>query len=160
MLGYKCFNENLTNRYNTKFEIGKIYHVNGNIKFGNNGNGFHICKNLEDTLRYFNSFDYNISICLVYAFGKYDKYNDEYYGFYDMYAYEYLTILKKLNREEIINYALNLNEIRIQRFLSLYKLSNEEIKLFKNKFNNFESIIKCISYYQENNKDVYKILKK
>ena len=58
MLGYKCFNENLTNRYNTKFEIGKIYHVNGNIKFGNNGNGFHICKNLEDTLRYFNSFEF------------------------------------------------------------------------------------------------------
>ena len=66
MLGYKCFNENLINRYGTKFEIGKIYHANGNIKFGNKGNGFHLCKNLEDTLRYFKSFNYKINILISY----------------------------------------------------------------------------------------------
>ena len=83
MIGYKCFNEDLTNRYGAEFKVGKTYHVSGNIKFGNDGNGFHMCKNMEDTLRYFDAFNGNVRICLVYGFGKSNKYNDEYNGFYD-----------------------------------------------------------------------------
>ena len=45
--GYKCFNKGLINRYGKKFEVGKIYHQDGDIKFGINGNGFHMCSNLE-----------------------------------------------------------------------------------------------------------------
>lgn len=99
MIGYKCFNDDLTNRYGTKFEVGKTYHANGDIKFGNDGNGFHMCKNIEDTLRYFDAFNDNIRICLVYGFGEFNEYDDEYNGYYDMYSYEYLTILKELSRE-------------------------------------------------------------
>ena len=159
MIGYKCFNEDLTNRYGTEFKVGKTYHVSGNIKFGNDGNGFHMCKNMEDTLRYFDAFNGNVRICLVYGFGKSNKYNDEYNGFYDMYSYEYLTILKELTHQEIINYALNLYEERVKRFISLYKLSKDEIELFKNKFYDNDNILKCIKYYQENMEDVYKLEK-
>ncbi len=60
MIGYKCFNSDLTNRYGSKFEVGKTYHAKGDIKFGNNGNGFHMCKNMEDTLRYFDAFNDNV----------------------------------------------------------------------------------------------------
>lgn len=159
MIGYKCFNEDLTNRYGTKFEVGKTYHLKGNIKFGNDGNGFHMCKNMEDTLRYFDAFNGSVRICLVNGFGKFHKHDDEYNGYYDMYSYEYLTILKELTHEETINYALNLCEYRVKRFISLYKLNKDEIELFKNKFYDNDNVLKCIKYYQENMEDVYKLEK-
>ena len=56
--GYKCFNSDMTNRYGKKFELGKVYSTDGKVKFGNSGNGFHFCKNIEDTLRYFSLSDY------------------------------------------------------------------------------------------------------
>lgn len=67
--GYKCFNKDLINRYGMQFEVGKIYSVNGNISFGNNGNDFHMCVRLEDTLRYFDSFTQEIDICEVIGYG-------------------------------------------------------------------------------------------
>ena len=67
------FNDDLTNRYGTKFEVGKTYHANGDIKFGNDGNGFHMCKNIEDTLRYFDAFNDNIRICLKVNFYSNDN---------------------------------------------------------------------------------------
>lgn len=45
--GYKCFNEYLTNCYGTKFEVQKTYTIDNDfVKFGLNGNGYHMCKNL------------------------------------------------------------------------------------------------------------------
>ena len=44
IIGYKAFDKGLINRYGTKFEVGKIYIAEGAIKFGNQGNGFHLCK--------------------------------------------------------------------------------------------------------------------
>lgn len=50
---------------------------------------------------------------------------------------------------------LNAHEYRIIRFIQGYKLTLEEIALFKNKFANNISILNAISYYQEGNLDVY-----
>ena len=76
IIGYKCFNKGLTNRYGYKFEVGKEYIRTGEIKFGNNGNGFHFCKNIEDTFRYFNAMEEEVEICLVIGHGTYEKYED------------------------------------------------------------------------------------
>ena len=157
--GYKCFNKDLTNRYGNKFEIGKIYEKGENIKFGNDGHGFHFCKNLEDTLRYFPANEEEIAICYVRGFGNINTYEDEYYGYYDMYVSQKIEIIKKLTREEIINYALNLYSERAIRFIQLFKLNSEEIKLFKEKFKNDINVIKAILYYQLNDKDVYNVVK-
>ena len=86
--GYKCFNKNLINRYGIPFEVGKTYKVDGNISFGNNGNGFHMCVNLEDTLRYFDGFNTEIDICEVIGDGNFVLFEDNYYGYYDMYSFE------------------------------------------------------------------------
>ena len=59
---------------------------------------------------------------------------DDYYGYYELYAASNIKILKYLKEDEIIAYALKLNETRMLRFVSLYKLSSDEIKLFKNKY--------------------------
>lgn len=153
--GYKCFNKDLTNRYGMKFETGKKYKVLGNIKFGNDGNGFHFCKNMEDTFRYFDAMKNEVCVCLVKGSGSIVEHYDNYYGYYDMYSTEEIEILKVLNREEIINIGISLNEVRAKRFVSLFKLTELEKEIFLNKFKKSIEVVDAIMYYQENNKRVY-----
>lgn len=163
--GYKCFNCNLENRYGFKFEVGKNYKVLGDVKFGVNGNGFHMCKNMEDTFRYFNTFMDDVRVCHVIGYGKIDSCGDEYNGFYEMYSVESIYIFKELSRYEILQYALSLGENRVCRFIQLFRLNSDEIELFKDKFSNNLRILKYIAYYQEgdklvfNNQDVKKLVK-
>lgn len=154
--GYKCFNKDFTNRYGMKFEVGKIYIADNQVKFGVNGKGFHLCKNLEDTFRYFDAINDDIKICEVIGSGNIVTYSDKYYGYYDMYSVEKMEIKKELTHEEIINYGLNLDYISVQRFIQGFKLTEEEIIKFKNKFKNEQSVLDTIAYYKENDKDVYK----
>jgi len=156
IIGYKCFNKDLTNRYKKQLEVGKIYTANGDVTFGNDGHGYHFCKNLEDTLRYFDGMNEEISICLVKGTGDIVEYEDDYNGYYDIYSSENIEILKELSREEIILYGLNLNEIRVCRFIQGFKLSNDEIELFKEKFAKNTCVLKLIEYYQLKNFDVFK----
>ena len=153
--GYKCFNKNLVNRYGIPFEVGNTYSVIGDIKFGNNGNGFHMCTNLEDTLRYFNGFLDEVDICEVIGFGDFVIFEDNYYEYYDMYSVEKIQIIKKLSREEIINLMINKHEFRVIRFIQGYRLTSEEIELFKNKFVNNISVLNALKYYQEGDLDIY-----
>ncbi len=156
--GYKCFNKDMTTRYGQKLEAGKIYKTENEVKFGNDGHGYHFCKNMEDTFRYFDSNE-GISICYVKGFGKIDEYEDDYYGYYDMYAAENIEIIKELNREEIISYGLNLPSYRAKRFVQTFKLNNDEIELFKEKFGNSREVMNAISYYQLGNLDTYSKVK-
>ena len=50
--GYKAFNSDKTNRYGFPFESGNTYSVDGEIKFGNEGNGYHLCTSTSDVFRY------------------------------------------------------------------------------------------------------------
>ncbi len=154
VIGYKCFNEDLSNRYKVPFEVGKTYEIDGDVKFGNDGNGFHFCKNIEDTLRYFDTS--SCSICLVKGSGKVFSYDDDYNGFYDMYVAEKIEIIKKLSREEIIDIGLNLYDYRLYRFIQLFKLSCDEIEQFKEKFSNDKILNNYIDYYQLGNNDAFK----
>ena len=65
-----------------------------------------------------------------------------------------------MSRLEIIEEGLNLNEIRVQRFISTFCLSKEEIELFKEKFSKCNYILDVSAYYQEGNKNIYKKNKK
>ena len=149
IIGYKCFNKGLISRYGFKFEVGKTYVSKLPIKFGNEGNGFHLCERIEDTFRYFDALEGSVDICLVKGSGILDEGSDAYYEYYDMYAAEKLEILKLLNREEIIKIGLSLNGIRVKRFIQGFKLDVNEIELFKNKFQNNDDVIATIEYYQE-----------
>lgn len=153
IVGYKCFNRGLINRYGNKFSKGKIYIATGNIKFRNNG--FHMCKNMEDTFRYFDALNNEVDVCLVKGSGEIQEFSDEYYGYYDMYSVQKIEILKQLSHLEIIEKGLSLNEIKVQRFLSTFKLNKNEIELFKEKFNKYKTVLNMIAYYQEGNTKVY-----
>ena len=100
--GYKCFNSGLINRYFQKFKVGETYTTNGELKFGNDGNGFHMCKNMEDTFRYFDTQNKDICVCEVIGSGQIITVNDEFYGYYDLYCVEKIQIVKVLTREELI----------------------------------------------------------
>ncbi len=165
IVGYKAFNNTMENRYGVKFEKNKKYSVEGKLQFGNNGNGFHFCKNLEDTLRYVNAMNEEIKIALVSTDDRYLKYDDEYYGYYDMYVSSSIVIEHILTRDEILKHIMNSNILSINRFLSLFRLADDEIKTFKQKYAKSMQILDTISYYQEKNLDTYtksmqKVIKK
>lgn len=155
IIGYKCFDKGLINKYGKKFSVGKIYIMPGAIKFGINGNGFHMCKRIEDTFRYFECFENEVDVCLVKGSGEVVEYSDDYYGYYDMYSVQKIEILKQLNREEIINEGLNMCDLRVKRFVSTLKLNEEEINLFRETFKDNLSVLDAIAYYQEGDEQAY-----
>ncbi len=157
VVGYKCFNKDHTNRYGMEFVVGRTYtSASSDVSFGNNNkSGYHMCKNLEDTFRYFPADSEEISVARVRGSGNIITRDDEYNGFYDMYSVERLHIDKFLTREEIINYFLDKDITRVCRFIQLFKLTNEEINLYMNAFSSSETVINYIMYYQLGDKDIF-----
>lgn len=157
IIGYKSVDKNYKDISGNILEEKKIYHVDGKIIFGNNGNGYHFAKNLEDTLRYQlkdEDFLTRPNIAKVIGFGDTVESFDEYYGYYELYAASNIKVLKYLKEDEIITYALNLREDRMLRFVSLYRLNSDEIKLFKNKY---LSVDLALLYYQMKIRNTYEL---
>ncbi len=156
VVGYKCFNKDHTNRYGMEFIEGRTYTSFGDVSFGNNSTGgYHMCRNMEDTFRYFPANEEEVAVAKVVGKGTIIKRDDEYNAFYDMYSVEKLLIEKFLEREEIINYFLDQIEPRVCRFIQLFKLTDEEIKLFQDRYYNNPCIINYIEYYQLRNKEAF-----
>ena len=153
--GYKTFNKDLTNRYGMKWEVGKIYHQKGVPKFGNDGNGFHFCKRLEDTLRYFPAMEEEVLIAKITSLGEEASYQDEYNGYYDMFATTSLRIDHIMTREEVLEEALTMPPHRVVRFIQGYRLEKKEIEKFQATFQKEREVEDAIAYYQEGKKDVY-----
>lgn len=140
--GFKAFDKNMKNRYGLEFEEGKTYQTKKNVSFGYNSGyevtGYHFCKNLEDTLRYVDGINDDIKIAEVIGSGNIVRYDDDYYGYYDMYSAEIIDIIHILTREEIINKVLySGNEDTIERFINGFKLTKEEFERFKTEYANF-----------------------
>ncbi len=153
--GYKTFYKNMKNHYEKEFEVGKVYTISGKLKFGNNGNGFHFCKRLEDTLRYYPAMEEEVVITEVTSLGDIVEYEDEYNGYYDMYCTNMIRIDKILTREEIIKMFLQLPIHQVERFIKSFRLTKEEIELFRIRYLGKREIEDAIDYYQEGKKDTY-----
>lgn len=157
MIGYKAFEEELVNRYGQRFEIGKEYKIEGPLVFSFNakghGHGFNFCANLEDTLRYVDGS--KAIIALVEAIGNLKKYDDEYYGYYDMFITDQIKLIKVLTLEEVFEYACNLSEERLVRMIRDYnQFTSEEILFFKVKFHTSRHVLEMIDYYCKDETDV------
>ncbi len=157
--GYKAFDSNCCNRHGIYFEAGKTYSAIGNISFGVQSTaGFHMCKNMEDTFRYVDADEEEVEIAEVTGRGNIVARNDEYYGYFDMYAVEEITIERFLSRDEIINYFLfgeNVNEDRVCRMLQTFKIGAEEIEQFRERYGTNENIITYLEYYQIGDKTAF-----
>lgn len=153
--GFKCFCSGLTNAFGQKFHLDKKYVCDGKVKF--KSNGYHLCTNLEDTLRYFDGVNKNVDICEVIGFPEYMKYEDDYYGYYDMYACQGILLTKVLTRDEIIKKADKMHALAFKRLAAGYKLTNNELDYFKNKYRKNLDVLYHLIYNYED-KDIYKKL--
>lgn len=48
---YKALNPDMTSYFKFKYEINKLYKINGHLEMCKNG--FHVCENLEDCFNYY-----------------------------------------------------------------------------------------------------------
>lgn len=151
--GYKVFIGNLDNFKNNANIVchkGDILSTTNTIK--PREVGYHFAKRLEDTLRYGNALKEDVVVCEVTSLGNFIEFCDDYYGYYDLYVTSQLRIDKVLSREEIVRYMLNTNVERIKRFVSTYKLNNDEIKLFKGIDDMLDTYI---DYYQHKDTEAF-----
>ncbi len=157
VFGYKCFNKDHTNRYGMKFVEGRTYTSFDEVSFGSTAKGgYHMCKQMEDTFRFFPADSEEVSVARVIGSGKIVTRDDEYNGFFDMYSVENIYIDRFLHRQDIINYFLDREESRVCRFIQLFKLTDEEIELFKLRFSNSTCVMNYIKYYQLGDKEAFK----
>lgn len=151
--GYKAFNKDLTNRYGAFFNVGESYSTSGEIKFGNDGNGFHFCMNLCDVFRYFDSTESVVAIVSTEDVGRdLVVYNDEYNGYYDMYSCRNIKIERLLTRRQIIDKMLCSVDFEIIKFIQTFKLTKEESYEF---LKLSQPVIKAIEYYQLDDTKTY-----
>ena len=154
--GYKAFNKDMTNRYGIPFECGKTYKVDGDIKFGNEGNGYHFCSSIADVFRYVDASDINnYVVAEVYGIGDYKVYDDEYEGYYDMYSFRSIYIKRILTREQVFEKIKTLSEWQILKIIKTSKLSSDEILYICKKYKGNVTIMCAILYYQLDQKDIY-----
>ena len=127
------------------------YKLDGEVKWSQNG--FHFCKRPEDTLRNFDDFNNELEIALIQASGNIIGYDDEYYGYYDMFASSEYKIIRVMSREEIVREVLTSKNIfRQKRLLERMRLTEEQLKLFKGLIEELDDVI---SYYQYHDTEVY-----
>lgn len=151
MFGYKVFYKGLIDSFGNKHTIGRKYKLDGEVKWSQNG--FHFCKRPEDTLRNFDDFNNKLEIALIQASGNIVEYDDEYYGYYDMFASSEYKIIRVMSREEIVREVLTSKNIfRQKRLLERMRLTEEQLKLFKGLSEELDDII---SYYQYHDTEVY-----
>ncbi len=154
--GYKAFYKDMTNRHGVHFEIGETYQVEGEIRFGINGNGFHMCKHLCDVFRYFEK-EEDILVVSVTGSGKIKEYDDLYYGYYEMYAVEKITINRILAREEILQIMMHTHDLDNKKFLATFDLTEEEKKKYLQLYRHNKGMLVYLLYYQFGYKEIYEM---
>ena len=153
--GYKAFNKDATNRYGRPFTEGETYRITGELQFGNDGNGFHMCTSLCDVFRYVNATDDDVLVAEVTGRDERVRRDDDYYGYYDMYCFRELTIDRFMSREEIIEEMLNASAHEVKKFLSTFRLNEEEKIKFLRRFRDDLETTKHILYYQFGCTEIY-----
>lgn len=145
--GYKVFIGNQSdfkNNVGLQCKVGQILETTKPI--APKQNGYHFAKRLEDTLRFGNALHEDVIICEVTSLGDVVEYEDEYYGYFELYVTSKLRIDKILNRKEIIEYADSLNEFRLRRFVQTMRLTDSEAEYFKGRSFTLDNFIDYYHY--------------
>ena len=128
--GFKAFNKGLITRQGQKLELEKMYELKEQPVFMSVG--YYMCKNLEDTLRYFDCD--SIEICAVEGYPDYVKYYDDYAGSDEMYICQKILLTHLLTPQEIIEEAKKMTNFRFRKFAAYYPLTEEEKIYFLQKY--------------------------
>ena len=146
--GYKAYKKGLINQFGEQHEVGHTYKTDS-VQYEKSG--FYFCPDLEDTLRFYDGFKEPIDIAIVEGSGETREFFDEYNETTSIAATE-LHVLSIMTREEIISYALKLNEMRLKKFLAGFPLTEEEMVLFERKGPFYKQLI---DYFQRGKKDTF-----
>ncbi len=151
MRGFKVLNKGLINRYGFQYELNKKYVLDGELKWSENG--FHFCTYPEDTLRYIDGFNSEFTMTEVEGSGEIQAYDDDYYGYYDMYASSEMTILGIIPRVKFFQMVVcSRNENRVKRLIQTMKLNDEECTIIRLLYPDLQPYI---DYYQHNETDAF-----
>ena len=151
--GYKVFignKEHFQNNAGMTCKEGQILETQKQIS--PKKHGYHFAKRLEDTLRFGEAINEKVVICEVTSLGDVIEYEDDYYGYFDLYVTSKLRIDKILSRKEIIEYADSLKGSRLYRFIQTMKLTDEEAEYFKGRSFTIDNYI---DYYHYNIEDAF-----
>ena len=153
IVGYKALDSELKTFNEMQYRVGEHFHISGEIKAGPcGGHGLHLCKNFEDTFRF--GPKKNPVLCEVIGYGEIREYNDEYNGYYDIYACSSLYVKRIISREEIIEMAKELSSPRLQRLIWTYKMTDEEIDEIKRPSD--IKVMQFIDYHHNGNKEAFR----
>lgn len=139
----------MEDRFGNSYETPVLYD-----NCGDNHRDLHFCGNIADVFRYCDGFDDNTNICLVEGSGEIYKYDDEIFEYFDMYVPSKLRVISVLSREEILAAALEGSFPSVLRFISGYKLTEEEIAIILDKYKD-KHIENYINYYQRNDEKAF-----
>lgn len=148
--GFKAFDRNIEN-LNEGILVSSIKYNEDLIN-----SKFSFAKNMEDSLKFqVNAVNKeNPIIAQVTGIGDTKRIDSEYYEFFNLYNSKDILIDKIFTEKEIIEQALNLSQDRMERFVSMYHLTDEQMQLFKNRHINVDL---AMLYFQKNILDVYKL---
>ena len=152
--GFKAFNTDILESLEKNNEGKIIIQKDTKEKYKN---GIYLAKNIEDSLKYVDRTK-EISIAKVKGFDNVEERYNSFYEFYGIYTADNVEIQKILSRKQIINEVLKgkNNDFRIQRFISLYKLTDEEIDTLRKECQGIvKNLDKYIEYYQYGQEDAF-----
>ena len=72
-----------------------------------------------------------------------------------MYCTDIIRIDRVLERDEIVSMFLDKNNLRVMRFIKGFKLTPNELDLYKLTYESDSCVMNAIAYYQEGDKEVY-----
>ena len=150
--GYKAFYKGLIDKGGEKFIEGETNHKDSNGYFYIRKYLF--CEKLEDALSFVDSFENEIEVAKVSSTDASDGLLSSPFGGTARYTSSSLKIEKVLSRKEIIDSVLLDGEM--DRFISLYKLSDDEIEYILDKYDgSIDYISRYIERYQKGEKDAF-----
>lgn len=134
VIAFKAFFKGLKNNLDgIDYQIGKEYKTTNDLQYMKRG--FHMCEKPEDCFRFLRPVETEVELALVKGYGKMYGFDAGYRAYDDTIGYIYITekmeILKVFTREEIINMAVDMPPIRLDVFLYLYPITEEEANYLK-----------------------------
>ena len=146
--GFNAYKKGLVDFAGKKYVLGELYHSD-ELVYGKKG--FFFYRDLENTLAFYDGLHEELDIAEVEGYDETCEYLDSYTEARIVGATDF-RIARIMPREEIINYALHLNEISVGKFLAGYRLTEEEMA----RFDKMGEIVKLyVDYHQRGDKEVF-----
>lgn len=142
VISYKAFFKGLKNNLDgIKYEVGKTYITKDKLQYMKGG--FHMCEKPEDCFKFLRATETDVELALVRGFGNMYGFDAGYRAYDDSLGYIYvcekMEILRVFTREEILEMALQMNPIRLNIFLSVYPLTEQEAEIIRKCYKDYTS---------------------